>query len=422
MRGALEVGLWCCSSRSEARSGSGNRCRRWTRRGLGLRWRLHRSDDGTIRATGFHAGVVGQFRAVTHVGYTVGMRLAVLCCFALISCSPVSPDRFRFVELPQSFELGVAGMSIQTTTGDVYVSTIRGSWLRMKKGATAWENLGQPGLSRTAPDFQQGKALGLLSNNTGVAVETATGFMLLDPPVNAPPTGALLGRDTSGVFWSTSSSATHVLLSKWDAASTTWTTENLAYDLLPAGTETALTGTGSVFMRPANKGLFEADREDKRLVERVPCTHAMFRPSHPDFRACQQDSTLVGDVDAVLIATANHEVWRVSPGASEPVLVVKGDLQGVTLPVDANGNSIVGIPQVHLDSKRRVWLIYRFGLNVGSDVSELHVADLSGAPPATWQRLRGNLERNMRLFGVGPTPVLSTGSEDQGLRVVRIEE
>lgn len=367
-------------------------------------------------------GLLGQFRAVTHVGYTVVMRLAVLCCFALINCSPVAPDRFRFVELPQRFGLGVASMSIQTTTQDVYVSTIGGSWLRLKKGGTEWEDLGLvAGLMSTAPDFQQGRALGLRSTDATVAIESATGFTSLDPPVNAPP-GTLLGRDTSGLFWSATSSQTHVLLSKWDAASTTWTTENLAYELLPAGTETALTGTGSVFMRPANKGLFVADRESKRLVERVPCTHAMFRPSHPDYRACQQDSTLVGDVDAVLIATANHEVWRVSPGASEPVLVVKGDLQGVTLPVDANGNSIVGIPQLHLDSKRRVWLIYRFGLNVGSDMSELHVADLSGAPPATWQRLRGNLERNMRLFGIGPTPVLSTGSEDQGLRVVRIDE
>lgn len=351
------------------------------------------------------------------------MRAVVaLGSIVLISCSPVSPDRFRFVELPQSFELGAAGMSIQTTTQDLYVSTIRGAWLRMKKGGTAWENLGPPGLSRTASDFQQGKALGLLSNNAGVAIESATGFTLLDPVVNAPPSGTLLGRDKNGVFWSVSSSTTHVLLSKWDAAGTTWTTENLAYDLLPAGTETVLTGTGSVFMRPANKGLFEADRDGKRLVERVPCTHTLFRPSHPDYRACQQDTTLVGDSDSVLIATANHEVWRFSSGASEPVLVVKGDLQGVTLPVDANGNSIVGVPQVHLDSKRRLWLIYRFGLNVGSDVAELHVADVSGTQPSTWQRLRGDLERNMRLFGVGPTPVLSTGSEDQGLRVIRIEE
>lgn len=351
------------------------------------------------------------------------MRAVVaLCSFVLISCSPVSPDRFRFVELPQSFELGVAGMSIQTTTQDIYVSSIRGSWLRMKKGGTAWENLGPPGLSRTAIDFQQGKALGLLSNNTGVAIEAPTGFTLLDPPVNPPPAGSLLGRDKNGVFWSTASSPTHVLLSKWDPASTTWTTENLAYDLLPAGTETVLTGTGSVFVRPANKGLFEADRDGKRMLERVPCTHTMFRASHADFRACQQDSTLVGDADSVLIATANHEVWRFSSGASEPVLVVKGDLQGVTLPVDANGNSIVGIPQVHLDSKRRLWLIYRFGLNVGTDVAELHVADVSGTQPSTWQRLRGDLERNMRLFGVGPTPVLSTGSEDQGLRVIRIDE
>lgn len=349
-------------------------------------------------------------------------HVAVLCSLVLINCSPVSPERFRFVELPQSFELGVAGMSIQTTTGDLYVSTIRGSWLRMKKGGTAWETLGPPGLSRTAPDFQQGKALGLLSNNSGVAVESATGFMLFDPPVNAPPLGILLGRDKSGLVWSTAFSPTHVLLSKWNAASATWTTENLAYDLLPAGTETVLTGTGSVFMRPANKGLFEADRDGKRMVERVPCTHPMFRASHPDFRACQQDSTLVGDADSVLIATANHEVWRFSSGASEPVLVVKGELQGVTLPVDANGNSIVGIPQVHLDSKRRLWLIYRFGRNVGDDVAELHVADTSGTQPSTWQRLRGDLERNMRLFGVGPTPVLSTGSEDQGLRVIRVEE
>lgn len=340
----------------------------------------------------------------------------------LISCSPVSPDRFRFVELPQRLELGAAGMSIQTTAQDVYVSTIRGSWLRMKKGATAWEQLGPPGLSRTAIDFQQGKALGLLSNNTGVALESPMGFVLLDPPVNAPPSGVLLGRDKNGLFWSIAPSPTHVLLSKWDAASSTWTTENLASDLLPAGTETALTGTGSVFFRPANKGLFEADRDAKRIVERVPCTHPMFRPSHPDFRACQQDTTLVGDGDSVLVSTANHEVWRFGSGASEPVLVVKGDLQGVTLPVDANGNSIVGVPQVHLDSKRRLWLIYRFGTNVGSDVSELHVADVSGAQPSTWQRLRGDLERNMRLFGVGPTPVLSTGSEDQGLRVIRVDE
>jgi hypothetical protein len=353
------------------------------------------------------------------------MRAVVaLCSFVLISCSPVSPDRFRFVELPQAFELGVASMSPQTRSGDIYVRTIRGTWLRMKKGASAWEIVTEPGLSRTAPDFLEGKLLGPSSNGAGLAIENAAGLGPFDPPVNLPPTNTeLLGRDKSGTFWSMTFSPTHVLLSKWDAAATTWTTENLTFDRLPAGTPMALTGSGGFFMRPANKGLFEADRDGKRMVERVPCTHTLFRPSHPDFRACQQDSTLVGESDgSMLIATSNQEVWRISPGTAEPVLVVKGELQGVTLPVDANGNSIVGVPQVHLDSKRRLWLIYRFGLNVGSDVAELHVADVSGSQPSSWQRLRGDLERNMRLFGVGPTPVLSTGSEDQGLRVIRVEE
>ncbi|MDP3506198.1 MAG: hypothetical protein Q8S33_38015 [Myxococcales bacterium] len=42
--------------------------------------------------------------------------------------------------------------------------------------------------------------------------------------------------------------------------------------------------------------------------------------------------------------------------------------------------------------------------------------------PVTWVKLRDDLERNTRAYGVGPTPLLSTGSLDQGLNVIRIDE
>lgn len=347
--------------------------------------------------------------------------VTALLTLGLISCSPVAPERFRFTDLPQSFELGVAAFSLQTTTGDVYVSTIKGTWLRLKKGATAWEVVAEPGITGALPDFQQGKAMGLSSNMAGYALETATGFALLDPPVNVPP-GTPLGRDKDGTFCAMSASATHVLLSKWDPGARTWTTESLPYALLPAGTPSGFTSTGRLFVRPHDKGLFEADRDTKTVVERVPCTHAMFRPSHSDSRPCQEDTTLLGDIDgSLLIANPNREVWRLSAGSTEPVLVVTGELSGVTRP-DPAGLSFVGIPQLHLDAKRRLWLVYRWGVNNDADRTHLHVADATATQPVRWVKLRDDLERNMRAFGVGPTPVLSTGSLDQGLRVIRIDE
>lgn len=45
-----------------------------------------------------------------------------------------------------------------------------------------------------------------------------------------------------------------------------------------------------------------------------------------------------------------------------------------------------------------------------------------GVQPVTWVKLRDDLERNTRAYGVGPTPLLSTGSLDQGLNVIRIDE
>lgn len=350
------------------------------------------------------------------------MRVATaLLTLGLISCSPVAPERFRFTQLPQSFELGVASFSLQTTTGDVYVSTIKGTWLRLKKGATAWEIVSEPGITGALPDFLQGKAMGLSSNRAGYAIETATSFALLDPPVNVPP-GTPLGRDKDGTFWAMSASETHVLLSKWDPGALTWTTENLPYAGLPAGTPMGFTSTGRLFLRPHDKGLFEADRDTKTVVERVPCTHPMLRASHPDSRACQEDTTLLGDVDgSLLIANPNREVWRLSAGATEPVLVVKGELAGVTRP-DPAGLSFVGVPQVHLDAKRRLWLVYRWGVNGGADTAHLHVADATATQPVAWQKVRDDLERNIQAFGVGPTPVLSSGSEDRGLHVIRIDE
>lgn len=347
--------------------------------------------------------------------------VTALLALGLISCSPVAPERFRFTQLPQSLELGVASFSLQTTSGDVYVSTFMGKWLRLKKGATTWEVVTEPGLTSVVADFQQGKALGLSTTMGGYAIETTTGFALLDPPVNVPP-GTPLGRDKDGTLWAMNASATHVLLSKWDPGARVWTTENLTYPVLPAGTPTGFTSTGRLFLRPHDKGLFEADRDTKTVVERVPCTHPMFRPSHPDSRACQEDTTLLGDLDgSLLIATPNREVWRLPARATEPVLVVKSELSGITRP-DPEGLSFIGIPQVHLDAKRRLWLVYRWGLNTSTDVVHLHVADATAAQPVTWVKLRDDLERNMRAYGVGPTPVLSTGSLDQGLNVIRIDE
>jgi len=347
------------------------------------------------------------------------LRAVIAWCAVLISCSPSPPDRFRFVGLPRRFDLGAAVVVLQTGTQDVYAATFNGRAVRVKKGAASWEET-DICFMQTAPDFQQSKAFGSAKNLGGVSglvLETAAGFGPVSPPVGGSA-GRLLGRDASGTIWSLHAD-TELQLSSWAVGSSAWATSSFAFDAGLADTQSALTSTGRFFVRLPNKGLFEADPTAGRLVERVPCSHSMFRASGTGFRACQQTPTVVGDLDgSVLIATTNHEVWRFTPGATEPVLAVKGDLQAV----DTNGRSFIGPAQVHLDSKGRLWLLYRLGQNVDGDAAELHVADLNEAQPASWERVRGDLERNMRLFGVGPTPVLSTASEGQGLRVVRVEE
>ncbi|HEX2872787.1 MAG TPA: hypothetical protein VHP33_16105 [Polyangiaceae bacterium] len=178
------------------------------------------------------------------------------------------------------------------------------------------------------------------------------------------------------------------------------------------------TGAGRLFFRPAEAGVWEIEATTAATREVVACAHEMFRPSHPDYAPCQQDTVLFRGPDhEVWAINAMFEVWRI-PAGGAPKRVVAGEPPGRVLK-DGSGGNFFAIqtvaPWVAPDGT--LWLAFRWGDNSGDDVSYLYKAE-PGA--STWQLLRDDLPRNLQLFDGGATPLLSNGSAEDGFQLWRV--
>jgi hypothetical protein len=367
------------------------------------------------------------------VNRPVVVSAVLVSAMALLGCG-VDGGSVRVTQLPADLARPVAASALQTRDGQVYVSLLDGAWLRLTADGAAWEAALPPAVRSLVADHQQGQTLGLGTDGTWLRAGAA-GFAALEPGVPSLPATfagnrSVLGRDARGSMWAIgqavgSTAFGDLALHRLDPdAGTTWQLErfpiHIGRHIFPA-TSPAMTSEGRFFYRPLESGLWEVDRAGRALVERVPCTHPLFRASHPDYLDCQEDTVVfAGRHGQLLLLNPNHELWRLAPGSSTPALVVKGALPQLVLTDEAGFNFYSpGGYRVYVDPQDRVWLLFRWGDNDPGDTSYLYVAD--PARGDGWSFVRSDLPRNLLIFGDGPGPLLTGGSPEDHLLVFRVE-
>lgn len=358
-------------------------------------------------------------------------RLMLLVSLLVWSCEPaLSPDTLKLVTLPADFQTGPATDAVQTKDGRVYALPIEGGMLRLASDGGAWDVLPAPTMRRFLHDFQANETLAISGASPDVYREVDGGFVPLieNMPQLTVDNAYLRGRDATGTLWATTvptaGMSTHLSVWRLEAADpSAW-----KFDLVPLAdlgqtipaTNSTLTSDGRLFFRPYNSGVWEVDRANAVMVERVKCDHELFRASHPDYRACQEDTYLYAGLNGELfILNPNHELWRIPPSSTTPVLVVKGELPKLEVK-NPNGTNryAPGGPRVYVDPKGRVWLCFTWGNNDSDDTSYLYVVD--PAKEDAWTYLIDALPRNLVLFGNGELPLISSQDSATGLKLWRM--
>ena len=362
----------------------------------------------------------------------MSLRFVFASALLLLGCEPVlSAQTLKLVPLPPDVQTGPALAGVQTKEGRIFAAPVTGGLLRLTADAGAWDVLPAPVLQRFLPDFKEGLSLALGENDTGLFRASGDHFVgftpavpaLSDPSFSVVGWNGLIGRDATDVLWASAAPTlgTSVFLAHLDPGASDWSYDEVPVALLPRQAVPAerpvMTSDARFFYRPAMAGLWELDLANHALVERVACDHPLFRASRTNTTPCQ-DNTLVfaGRGGQLFLFTPNHELWRLDAHGTTPSLVVKGDLPKLEVVVDRNPAE----PHAWVDPKNRVWLSFRWGTNVDSDTSWLYVAE--PGKHDSWTFLKGDLPRSVLLFGDGPTPLISSASQNTGLLLFRIAE
>jgi hypothetical protein len=319
---------------------------------------------------------------------------------------------------------GSAVLAVTTPAGHTLVSLAQGTMVRLEAGKSSWEPFEFPALQGLVVD-EQGTNLGINTAGLVEVLDDELSALAMPVPPAAEGYRAIRGRDANGRFWFTAgayadASTSTLFVGHWAPGEESWTSvfTSIPHEHALPVNAPVFTGAGGLFFRPAEAGVWEIEPTTAVTREVVSCTHEMFRPSHPDYAACQQDTVLFRgpDHDAWAI-NAMFEVWRI-PAGGAPKRVVAGEPPGRVLK-DGSGGNFFAIQTVSpwVAPDGTLWLAFRWGDNSGDDVSYLYKAE-PGA--STWQLLRDDLPRNLQLFDGGATPLLSNGSAEEGFELWRV--
>lgn len=354
------------------------------------------------------------------------MRRAFLVML-LAACGP-STSGFRFEQLPTDALKEPALTGVLTKQGALYITQFTGGTFRLSRDGASWESAGAERLAAYVPDFQADATLATNANflyRVGAAVEK----LEPTPPPTFGPFGTLgmdrvIGREASGALVAATTNSDGMMpqlyVAKLAPGATDWTSTTYALPAAPhifAAARPTFTKTGRIAWRAANAGVWELDVAAGKAVERVPCSHEMFRPTHSDYTQCQQDSATFAARDgAVLLLNSHREVWRIEADGAVKKLVGAELTNFVQKNLDGT-NRYGPLPDLYADRAGRLWLSFRWGNNDAEDQHYLYVASASGG---AWSFVRDDLPRNVALFGDGETPVVSNMSLDTGLLVYRV--
>lgn len=341
-------------------------------------------------------------------------------------------SQFAITPLPGG-EFPAVVRAVQTPGGTVYATTADNMTRRLAAAAT-WQVDTLLASPLYVPNYADGQLIALSAG--GMYRVTDDGFVLVPgvtPPVfgtlGTQPLDSMLGIAADQTMWALTTNlgttTTPLLgLAKRGANDSEWTSYQLQLPSIAhqAPWSRTFTQSARVVWRVSGGGIFEADVASATVRERVACTHELFLPSHPDYAACEEDWNVYASNadDSIWILSPARELWRLLPGNVAPTRVVRGPLPGLPL-TNSDGTNKYALGQsVYADPAGRVWLSFRWGNNDGDDTSFLYVAD--GNTAGTWSLVASDLPRNITLNPLGRTPLIASGTSEDGFLLMRVEE
>lgn len=311
----------------------------------------------------------------------------------------------KLTSLPLDGTPGVGGNgAARSSSGHIFVSVtdLASTTVRLVPGASRWEVYGTGYRAPSAP--QSDGSIYVLGANGGSLMEVRGAeyvTLLAVPAVGAQ----FLSKTEDGRLHMVSSAyvdGISYIYTFWSALPTETSWRNDGSGSMPT-TFMWMTSKGRVFGWRRNVGVVLVNPATVTQTTVLACGQpgasaidcpVPYLSAVPDRRG---HFYFVSTVDANGYET---ELWRVADGSSTAQRVAgpglpqlpRGDLAG-------NYYRPGGAVSLYADPANRIWMSFRWGNNNGGDTAYLYRSDGSG-----WTFIRGDLSRNVILFGEGNDP------------------
>lgn len=339
-----------------------------------------------------------------------GAALLAAAAFGLGACGggDDGDNGGKLVSLTQDGTPGANGSgAARSSSGHFFVRVIDGpgSTVRLSPGATRWEVYGTGYGTPSAPQYDG--SIYVLGPGVGTLMRVSGADYV--PVINVPAVGAsFLAKTEDGrlhmvtSFLATASTTT---VTFWSALPTDTSWRNDGGGTMPTA-QLWMTSQGRVVGWRRGFGLVQVNPANAVQTTLLAC-------GQPGLTALDCAETVLaavpdrrGQLYHVSVQDPNAfqvELWQLPAGSNTPVRVA-----GPTLPKlpqgdgGANNYTRVGgasAASLYADPSHRIWMSFPWGNGNVNDTSYLYRYEGSG-----WTHLRGDLSRNVILFGEGAPP------------------
>lgn len=334
------------------------------------------------------------------------MSRAAICALLLTACTlGDGGGKDGLTSLPLDGTPGVGGSgAARSSTGHYFVrvSDAAGTTVRLAPGAVAWQTYGTSFGTPLAPQFDG--SIHLLSA-TGGSILQVQGAEYAELRA-VPAAGAqFLAKTEDGRLHMVNSAivdATNSTYTFWSALPGDAAWRNDGSGSMPT-VQLWMTSKGRVFGWRRNVGVVLVDPATRVQTTLVACGE----PGASEYECPNSSISALPDRRGhfYFVSTADlngyeTELWQVPDGSSTARRVAGPGLPQLKKSDGAsNYYRPGGLVSLYADPSHRIWMSFRWGSNNGSDTAYLYRFSGSG-----WSYIRGDLSRNITLFGDGASP------------------
>lgn len=295
--------------------------------------------------------------------------------------------------------------------GTVFAAAFPDKGAILKAGASRWEAFAPPIRSVSLPQAD-GSVYAMGGPSAGFLF-VARGDTLVNERGLPSPASAFIGKTSDGAVWALGEANT---LFRGPPGQQTWEAKGTA--LVGEAGMGVMHAPGRQVLWLRAEGLVELDADTFARTVLLPCTHPAMRGCAVEVFATPGRHGELFFVNGNDTTFNEAELWRLDPGATEPVKLAGPELPELDKRTsdDLYNRYRPGPPQLYVDTKDRVWLAFRWGSNDVEDVGYLYGWTGSG----TWQLVSKTLPSNIALGGDGETPLILNNRYDAPFDVRRI--